>query len=148
LAACHWLGVASTEFLIDISNVQVENSKEHIHLHTLLLTETQNSGFWSSGYIHHRCRIRPQKRPIIIVTNLLDLVMRSNHNVWRAKFYRLPSGSTQYIPSGTFDKRHARMQRRDLMCVNLGIKLLEFRQLSWRERFSSSGLSSQFLETA
>jgi hypothetical protein len=32
--------------------------------------------------------------------------------------------------------------------VNLGIKLLEFHQLSWRGRFSSSGFSSQFLGTA
>ncbi len=31
--------------------------------------------------------------------------------------------------------------------VNLGIKLLEFRQLSWLERFSSSSFSSQFLGT-
>jgi hypothetical protein len=32
--------------------------------------------------------------------------------------------------------------------VNLGIKLLEFHQLSWRGRFSSSGFSSQFLGIA
>src|SRR5713101_975708 len=31
--------------------------------------------------------------------------------------------------------------------VNVGSKLLEFHQLSWRESFSSSGCSSQFLRT-
>jgi Uma2 family endonuclease len=31
------------------------------------------------------------------------------------------------------------------IAVNVGMKLLEFHQLSWRERFSSSGLRSQFL---
>src|SRR5438132_7959412 len=34
-----------------------------------------------------------------------------------------------------------------LLVVNVGIKLLEFHQLSWRESFSSSGCSSQFLRT-
>jgi len=33
------------------------------------------------------------------------------------------------------------------LVVNVGIKLLEFHQLSWRERFSSFVFSSQFLGT-
>jgi len=33
------------------------------------------------------------------------------------------------------------------LSVNLGIKLLAFHQLSWRERFSSPGFSSQVLGT-
>ena len=36
----------------------------------------------------------------------------------------------------------------DVFRVNLGIKLLESHQLSWLERFSSSGFSRQFLGTA
>jgi transposase-like protein len=66
----------------------------------------------------------------------------------RCYLYRAIDHDGNLVDSRLSEKRDMDAARQlfwQAMAVNVGMKLLEFHQLSWRERFSSSGFSSQFL---